>query len=136
VRQLAAIAAMLVAGVLPATADASPVRWHQAGASVFGGACAPGEHTGYRGDYLPARWRSFAPLGNGPPLGGQGVGARIRVLNPATHRRLTIRKRDIGLGGRQVAGLRRSIDLYEPVLTRLLGHRSCTWTGTVLWRPL
>lgn len=72
----------------------------------------------------------------GNALGGLGYGARIRVLWPRTHRRITIRKRDIGLGGGNVGGLRRSIDLYEPVLTYLLRGRSCTWTGVLLWRRM
>ena len=120
--------------LFPHTAQAREVHWQTAGASVFGGTCEPSEHTGYRGDYLPSRPWSFAELGMGSALGGLPYGYTIRVLNPDTHRRRNIRKLDIGFGGSAVRGLRRSIDLYEPVLTYLLGKRSCTWTGRILWR--
>lgn len=128
--------AALALALVPGKAQARIVHWQHAGASVFGGACEPGEHTGYRGDYLPTRWRSFAELGMGTALGGLAYNQQIRVLWPATHRRMTIRRRDIGLGGGAVAGLRRAIDLYEPVLTYLLRGRSCTWTGVLLYRRL
>lgn len=113
-------------------AHAREVRWQRAGASIYGGACEYGS-TGYRGDDLRARWRSFAELGMGSALGGLPYLARIRVLNPRNHRRMTIRKRDIGGGGGAVLGLARSIDLWQPVAARLF-NASCTWTGVVLWR--
>lgn len=128
-------AALVIAAVFASAAGARTVHWHSAGASTFGGPCQPSEHTGYRGDHLPTRWRSFAELGNGGALGGLPYMARIRVLNPATHRRLNIRKRDIGLGGSSVAGLLRSLDLYWRVTSYLDPAAGCSWwTGKVLWR--
>lgn len=118
----------------PHTAQARKVTWRVAGASVFGGACEPAEHTGYRGDYLPARPWSFAELGMGSALGGMPYMATIRVLSPVTHRRRNLKLRDIGRGGGDVMGHRRAIDLYEPALTYLLGRRNCNWTGIILWR--
>ena len=112
-------------------ANARTVRWRLAGASVFGGACEYGS-TGYRGDNLNRRWRSFAELGMGRALGGLPYGAKIRVLLHG--RKLTIVKRDIGLGGGNVGGLPRSIDLWEGALHALLGYHDCNWTGVVAWR--
>lgn len=126
---LAATAALML---LPATTEARVVHWQRAGASIYGGACEYG-HIGYRGDDLRSRWHSFAELGMGSALGGLPYLARIRVLNPRNHRRLTILKRDIGGGGGNVFGLRRSIDLWQPVATRVFGA-SCSWTGAILWR--
>lgn len=121
--------------VLPTTAGAREVHWNRAGASTFGGPCEPSEHTGYRGDYLPDRWQSFAELGMGTMLGGLPHNARIRVLNPRTHRRLNLLKRDIGGGGGPVFGLPRSIDLYWKATSYLTPGASCSsWTGVVLWR--
>lgn len=110
-------------------------NWHRAGASTFGGWCEPSEWQGYKTDNLTLKWRSFAELGNGYALGGLAHNTRIRVLNPATGRRLTIRKRDIGKGGGPVNGHRRSIDLYWRVTQYLDRNASCSsWTGTILWR--
>jgi len=127
---------LLLALVWPSPAAARQV-WHRAGASTFGGPCEPSEHTGYRGDFLPARWRSFAELNMGTALGGLPYGARIRVLNLRTHRRLNIRRRDIGAGGGPVFGVPRVIDLYFPVTRFLDPSASCSsWTGVIWWRRL
>ncbi len=114
-----------------ATAVAEPVTWHKTGASVYGG---PGDRssgcTGYRGENLCAlwRWRSFAELGMGQALGGLPNGARIRVLYRG--RRLTLVKRDIGLGGGPVGGLPRTIDLWWRAAQRL----RVNGLAVVLWR--
>lgn len=110
------LAAILVAAIITlavtSSAHARTVHWHTAGASVYGG---PGDAssgcTGYRGDHLCGwKWRSFAELRMGSALGGLPYGARIRVLYRG--RRITLVKRDIGLGGGSVGGWPRSIDLW------------------------
>lgn len=110
---LAVVCALTVA----AAAHSQPVTWHKAGASLFGG---PGDAssgcTGYRGDNLCGwKWRSFAELGMGCGggrglLGGLPYGAHIRVMHAG--RKLTVVKRDCGLGGGPVDGLPRAIDLW------------------------
>jgi hypothetical protein len=72
----------------------------------------------------------------GTALGNLPHNARIRVLDPRTHRKKTLYKRDIGEGGGPVEGVHRSIDLYEPSAQYLDGGRGCYWTGVVLWRRL
>lgn len=110
-------------------------HWHKAGASTFGGWCEPSEWQGYRTDNLTLKWRSFAELGGGYALGGLPHNTKVRVLNPATGRRLTIRKRDIGSGGDPVNGHPRKFDLYWRVTRYLDPNASCSsWTGTILWR--
>jgi hypothetical protein len=124
-----------LAFALTAAVNAGQVHWHQAGASTFGGPCEPAEHTGYRGDNLPTRWRSFAELNMGTSLGGLPYKTSIRVLNPSTHRRLTIHKRDIGRGGGPILRLPRLIDLYWGVTHYLDPRALCaSWTGRILWR--
>lgn len=118
--------------LLPSVAQARKVHWQHAGASIYGGACEYG-HIGYRGDDLRVAWKSFAELGMGSALGGLPYLAKIRVLNPRNHRRMTIRKRDLGGGGANVFGLHRSIDLWQPVAARVFGA-SCSWTGAILYR--
>lgn len=133
--------------VLPGAAGASDVHWNRASASTFGGPCQPSEHTGYRGDYLPDRWQSFAELSTNftaplsqldfAALGHLPHNARVRVLNPQTRRRLTIRKRDVGRGGPPIRGHRRRIDLYWKVTRYLDPSASCSsWSGVLLWRRL
>ena len=119
--------------------DARKVTWTKVGASTYGGRCESG-HTGYRGAYLPKLWRSFAELGGTTAstatlMGGLPNGAKVRILYPPTGRKMTIRKRDIGLGGAQVGGLPRAIDLWHDVTARVAVD-SCTWTGVVLYRRL
>ena len=139
----AALAAFLVLLALAAIARAAGARtiaWHRAGASTFGGVCEPREWRGYRGADLHVLWHSIAELGMGTYMGNLPNKTRLRLLLPATHRGMTVYKRDIGLGGGAVydpvmrLARRRDIDVYSPVLTQLLGHTSCTWTGIVLWR--
>lgn len=108
---------MIVAAFLLAfagNADAKRIHWHTAGASFFGGPTDSSSGcTGYRGDNLctPWKWRSFAELRMGSALGGLPYGARIRILYRG--RKLTVVKRDIGLGGGNVGGFPRSIDLWH-----------------------
>lgn len=135
-RTLIALLAALGYLAVPSTAAADQV-WHRAGASTFGGPCQPGEHTGYRGDYLPTHPYSFAELNLGTALGGLPYGTHIRVLNLKTHRRLNIVKRDIGGGGGPILGVPRRIDLYWPVTHYLDPAASCsTWSGVIYWRLL
>ena len=119
---LTVIALLVILGLLGTIerADAKNVTWHRAGASLFGG---PGDAssgcTGYRGDNLCSdwKWRSFAELGMGSALGGLPYGAKIRVLYRG--RKLTVVKRDIGLGGGNVGGFPRAIDLWHTAASRL-----------------
>lgn len=118
------IGALLIALAIAATiaADAAqpqPIHWKKAGASVYGGAGDSG-CTGYRSDDL-CGWKgahAFAELGMGCNrpgdhglLGNLPVHARIRVLYQ--HRKLTLVKRDCGLGGPPVGGWPRAIDLWH-----------------------
>lgn len=119
----------LLFAVLPSPSHA--VSWKTAGASVFGGACESGV-TGYRGDYLPSKPNSFAELGMGNALGGLPYKAKIRLLY--RHRKVTVVKRDIGLGGGDVGGLPRTIDLWAPAQAKLTGRLNCNWTGVVHYR--
>lgn len=93
--------------------------------------------TGYRGDNLcaPGLWRSFAELGMGCSVGHGALGglphrARIRVLY--RHRKLTLVKRDCGLGGGPVGGWPRSIDLWWRAAVRLRVHG----LAVVQWRRI
>lgn len=126
--------------------QAKKVTWTATGASVFGGHCERSEYIGYRGDILQYydskkgrwvqnKWKSFAELGMGSAMGGLPHNAEVRVLYPPTGRKITIRKRDIGLGGGGIGGLPRAIDLYHPVAARI-AKAGCNWTGKVLWRRL
>lgn len=112
------------------------VRWQTSGASTFGGHCESGT-TGYRGAYLPAQWRSFAELGMGNALGGLPNKAKIRVLYPKTHRRMTLTKNDIGLGGPPIGGVPRGIDIWHRATQYLAGrYASCYWSGVVKYRRI
>jgi hypothetical protein len=135
-RRLALFAVLffVVFAIVADAADARKVTWSKAGASTFGGRCESG-HTGYRGAYLPKLWKSFAELNMGTALGGLPNGAKIRILYPPTGRKMTIYKRDIGLGGGSVGGWPRKIDLWHDVTARVAVD-SCTWTGVVLYRRL
>jgi hypothetical protein len=113
-------------------ADAKPVKWNYAGASVFGGACEGGV-LGYRGDFLPSLPHTFAELGMGNML-GLPYKAKVRFLHKG--RKVTGVKRDIGGGGGHVKGKPRIFDFWEPLLTKLLGKRDCNWTGVVAYRRL
>jgi len=124
-----------IVGILlfPAHADAKKVHWHTGGATTFGG---PGDassgSTGYRGDDLNSAWKSYAELGNGCALGCLPYGAKLRILIPSTHKRLTLLKRDIGFGGGPIAGFPRVIDLWHAAAAALgVGH---VWSGKVLYR--
>lgn len=121
--------AILIALSWASTADARKVTWRKAGASVFGGGDGSG-CVGYRGANLcgPLGRRAFAELGMGTALGGLPHKARIRVLYRG--RKLTLTKRDIGLGGGAVGGWRRAIDLWH-VPARTLGVRGL---AVVQWR--
>lgn len=121
--------AAFLAGLFVGQADAK-VHWRSAGASVYGGACEGGT-LGYRGDFLPDLPHSFAELGMGRAL-GLPYKAKVRFLHAG--RKVTGRKRDIGRGGGHVKGRARIFDFWEPLLTKLLGHRDCNWTGVVHWR--
>lgn len=111
------------------------MHWHTAGASTFGGPCEPDEREGYHSDDLTVLWHSFAELQRNTALGGLPYKTKIRVLNPHTHRRLDIYKRDWGTGGANVEGRVRSIDLYWRVTDYLDPAASCSsWTGLILWR--
>jgi len=132
----ACILLFIAATLWASTAGAT--TWHRTGASVFGPICDPGETVqGYRGDHLPSHPWAFAELGMGTALGGLPYRARLRIQDPVSHRSMTVRRLDIGLGGGLVAGLRRSIDIYDWALRRLLrGRFSCSWTGVVKYRLL
>lgn len=111
---------LVCALTLTAAAHARAVTWHRAGASLYGGPTdASSGCTGYRGFNLcaPGKWRSFAELRMGTALGGLPNGARIRILYRG--RKLTVVKRDIGLGGGDVGGWPRSIDLWWKAARRL-----------------
>lgn len=89
------------------------------GASVFGGPADPGTgSTGYRGDNLNKKWKSFAELSNNPSaqdfsaLGKLKYGTRVRVTNPKTGKSIVLTKRDVGAGGGAVSGHKRGIDLW------------------------
>ena len=128
------LTAVLVLGVLIGSSEARRVHWRATGATTFGGPLDHGTpgHIGYRGDDLNVLWRSWAELGNGCALGCLPRGTAIRVLVPATGRRLTVRKRDIGLGGGSIAGLPRTVDLWW-MAARELGL-PLAWSGRVLIR--
>jgi len=126
---------LLVALMWPSPAAARQV-WHRAGASTFGGPCEPGEHTGYRGVWLPGTL-SFAELGMGTAMGGLPNRARIRVLDLRTHRRINVTKNDVGFGGSDVFGVRRTVDLYWTATHALDPRASCSsWTQAIYWRRL
>lgn len=139
---IALIALLIYLVSITAASRAAPVHWQRAGASTFGGPCQPSEHTGYRGDHLPTLWKSFAELSNFGTLDFSALGnmpykAQVRVLNPRNHRRLTIRKRDVGRGGAPIFGTPRRFDLYWRVTEYLTPGASCsTWSGVILWRRL
>lgn len=92
------------------------------GASIFGGPGDPGTgSTGYRGDNLNKKWRSFAELSNDPQngtgadfaaMGGLKYGTKVKVTNPKTGKSLVLKKRDVGAGGGAVGGKKRGIDLW------------------------
>lgn len=123
-------AALVLALAAPMPAGAAKVNWRKAGASVYGGACQHGS-IGYRGDFLPAWPNSFAELGMGRIV-GLPYRAKVRFLLDG--RKATARKRDVGGFNAPVRGVPRVFDLWEPLLTRLLGRRNCNWTGVVMWR--
>lgn len=134
------IVALLCALTVAANAaQARHVHWHKAGASVYGGAGDSGCY-GYRGDRLcdpNGLWRSFAELGMGCNrpgdhglLGNLPVHARIRVLY--RHRRVTLTKRDCGLGGPPVGGFPRAIDLWW----RAAAYLHVDGLAVVQWRRL
>ena len=107
---------------LAGKADARKVSWRTTGASVYGG---PGDSTsgcvGFRGDNLCGwKWRSFAELRMGSALGGLPHGAKIRVLYRG--RKMTLVLRDIGLGGGDVGGWPRSVDVWWKAAKRLHIH--------------
>ena len=106
--------------------------WHTAGASVYGGRCEA-LSLGYRGDNLALLPNSFAELGMGR-IHGLPYKAKVRFRYHG--RTVTGVKRDIGGGGRPVGGYTRTWDFWEPLLTKLLGHRNCYWTGVVQWRRI
>lgn len=124
-------------------AKGATTHWHRVGTSTYGGSCEPYEVIGNRGADLaglhgPALWRSFAELDMGYAMGHLPNGARIRVLNPATHRRMTLTRRDIGRGGQAIHGVRRGLDLWWKAARYLAGRAwSCSsWTGVTLWRRI
>ena len=129
---VALVTLAFLAGALVGRADARAIHWQSAGASVYGGACEGGT-LGYRGDFLPSFPHSFAELDMGHAL-GLPLHAKIRFLHDG--RKVTGVKRDIGGGGAAVQGKRRIFDFWEPLLTKLLGHRNCNWTGVVRWRRI
>ena len=117
------------------TADARKVTWHKAGATLYGGPTDSSSGCiGYRGDNLCGwKWRSWAELGMGCSVGSGALGglpykAKIRVLY--RHRKLTVVKRDCGLGGGPVFGYPRAIDLWHKAAAylRFPGY------GVVQWR--
>lgn len=114
---------------------AAKIHWHAAGATTYGG---PGDsssgHTGYRGADLNVLWRSWAELGHFCALGCLPNGTKLRILIPATHRKLTLTKRDVGNGGGPVAGLPRQIDLWF-MAAQALGVGG-VWSGRVLYRRI
>jgi len=121
---------LVTLAVMAGRADARKVHWHSTGASLFGG---PGDAssgcTGYRGDNLCGwKWRSFAELGMGSAMGGLPYGARVRVMHEG--RKLTLVKRDIGLGGGPVGGLPRGIDLWH----RAAAYLRVPGVAVVRWR--
>jgi hypothetical protein len=81
------------------------------GASMYGGPNDPTSGTiGYRGDSLPGTM-AFAELGMGEAMGGLPYGARARISYGG--KSVVGRKLDIGLGGGDVNGQPRAIDLWH-----------------------
>lgn len=76
------------------------------------------------------KWRSFAELRMGTALGGLPYRAKIRVLY--RHRKITLAKRDIGLGGGDVGGFPRSIDLWH----RAAAYLRIPGLAVVQWRRI
>lgn len=126
-----AVIAGILTLALTSSAHARRVRWQKTGASLYGGPTDSSSGcTGYRGANLctPWMWRSFAELRMGSALGGLPNGARIRVLYRG--RKLTLVKRDIGLGGGNVGGWPRSIDLWWKAAL----HLRVNGLAVVQWR--
>lgn len=104
------------------------------GATTFGGPADPGAGvTGYRGDNLHQFPNSYAELSNPgtldfAALGGLPYKTRLRITAP-TGRSAIALKRDVGKGGPSVGGVKRGIDLWYELASKLgLGN---VWSGVV-----